>query len=182
MQSGEVTLTTLCYLTENEKFLLLNRNKKLKDENKGKWIGLGGHFLQGEDPFTCMRREFFEESGLTLHNLRLRALVTFVQHKIKDNVRIKTKEQSSALYCEYMFLFTANKSSGTLHECREGTLAFIQKKDLDTLPMWQGDRVFLRLLDKREDFFSLKLEYEGETLVNVNLDGEAYDFKDAKDI
>lgn len=171
----ESALTTLCYLIEDEKFLLLNRNKKKNDENKGKWIGLGGHFLLGEDPYACIRREFLEESGLTLFNLRLRALITFVQHK-NDAVKKQTLSMDNLPYCEYMFLFTADKSSGNLKECDEGTLAYIKKEELCTLPMWQGDRIFLKLLDSRTDFFSLKLEYDGENLYRVFLDGAPYDF------
>ncbi len=192
MELKENPLTSLCYLKQDERILLLNRNKKLDDPNKDKWLGLGGHFHLGEDPYACIKREFYEESGLELLDPTLRAVITFVQHKIDNEVALKNikvnehdiaynEKHNSAKdlkhpYVEYMFLFTATKCQGTLHECDEGTLEYILKKDLFTLPMWEGDRIFLKLLESRREFFVLKLEYLGEKLTTAFLNDKLIDF------
>lgn len=147
--------TTLCYLIENGKTLMLHRIKKKNDGNHDKWIGIGGKFEAGESPEECMQREFFEETGLSLLDARYRGLVTFV----------------SGEWCEYMHLFTATAAQGEMIECDEGVLEWIEWEQLTNLPIWEGDKVFLRLLETRETFFSLKLVYDGERLAQVMLDG-----------
>ena len=82
---------------------------------------------------------------------------------------------------EYMHLFTAAGWTGTAHPCDEGELAWIQKQDLLSLPLWEGDRIFLRLLDTGRPFFSLKLKYEGEKLVLAALDGRTMDIGDVRE-
>jgi len=149
--------STLCYLERGDEYLMLHRVKKKNDMNHDKWIGVGGKFEDKESPEDCILRECFEETGLTLTDYRYRGLVTFV----------------SDLYpTEYMHLFTATEWSGTPHPCDEGELAWIKKADLLSLPLWEGDKIFLRLLDTDSPFFSLKLKYEGETLVLAVLNGE----------
>ena len=150
--------STLCYLeNDRDEYLMLHRVKKKLDGNHDKWIGVGGKFEDKESPEDCILRECFEETGLTLTEYRYRGLVTFV----------------SDLYpTEYMHLFTATEWSGTPHPCDEGELAWIKKADLLSLPLWEGDKIFLRLLDTDSPFFSLKLKYEGETLVLAVLNGE----------
>lgn len=149
--------TTLCYLIEDGKTLMLHRIKKKNDGNHDKWIGIGGKFEQGESPEECIRREFHEETGLSLLDARYRGLVTFV----------------SGDWCEYMHLFTATQAQGEMIECDEGVLEWIEWDRLTSLPIWEGDKVFLRLIETRETFFSLKLVYEGERLAQVKLDGKA---------
>ena len=142
-------LTTLCYVEKDEKYLMLYRNRKKDDENCGKWIGVGGKFENNETPFECMRREVFEETGLVVTGAKMRGIVTFVSDKFG---------------CEYMFLYTVNDFEGTLHKCDEGELEWIDKTKLLSLPMWEGDRIFLELLDTDIPFFSLKLCYSGDKL------------------
>lgn len=150
--------TTLCYLKQNGRVLMLHRVKKEEDENAGKWIGIGGHFEEGESPEDCVCREFLEETGLTLTDYRYRGLVTFV---------------SDAWGTEYMHLFTATAASGTLcDDCDEGELCWVEENALASLPMWAGDAVFFDLLRTREEFFSLKLCYRGETLIRAVLNGK----------
>ena len=143
-------MTTLCYLERDGRYLMLHRTKKVNDENHDKWIGVGGKFEYGESPEECVLREVKEETGLTLQDPRFRGLVTFV---------------SDEWGVEYMHLFTCTTFTGTLTDCDEGELVWLPKGELLTKKLWEGDRLFLRALDERDDFFTLKLRYEGETLV-----------------
>lgn len=148
--------TTICYLRKDGKTLMLHRIKKKNDINHDKWIGVGGKFEHGESPEECMLREFREETGLRLTEWAYRGLITFVSED----------------WCEYMHLFTATAFEGELRECEEGMLEWVPTEQLTSLPIWEGDKVFLRLLEERETFFSLKLVYEGERLVRAILDGK----------
>ena len=149
--------TTLCYIEQDGKYLMLHRVKKEVDFNKDKWIGVGGKFEDKESPEDCALREVREETGLTMTDYRYCGIVTFI---------------SDQWPTEYMHLFTCTGFSGQLRECDEGVLEWIDKKRLMELPMWEGDRIFLRLLDEGGPFFSLKLCYEGERLVTKVLNGK----------
>lgn len=148
-------MTTLCYIEKEGKYLMLHRVKKHHDINAGKWIGVGGHVENGETPEECLLREVKEETGLTLTAYRLRGLVTFL---------------SDVCEPELMCVFTADAFDGELIECDEGELAWVEKSDVLALPTWEGDRVFLeRLLSGDERFFSIKLRYEGDKLVEKKI-------------
>ena len=149
--------STLCYIERGDEWLLLHRVKKEHDANRDKWIGLGGKFEDGESPEECILREVREETGLTLTSYRYRGIVTFVSDRWET---------------EYMHLFTADGFTGEIGPCDEGELEWIKKSDFAALPQWEGDRIFLDLLEKNEPFFSLKLRYEGETLVSAALNGK----------
>ncbi len=135
---------------------MLHRVKKEHDINQGKWIGIGGKFLDTESPEDCILRECREETGLTLTQYRYRGLVTFVSDQAPT---------------EYMHLFTASAWTGTPHPCDEGELAWIEKSTLRSLPLWEGDYIFLDLLEQDTPFFSLKLRYTGDRLVEAYLNG-----------
>ncbi len=156
----EFPCTTLCYL-ENDKgeYLMLHRVKKKNDINHDKWIGVGGGCEAGESPDDCVVRETWEETGLTLTDYRLRALITFIYDDDPVN---------------YMFLYTATGWTGTMvRECNEGDLAWIDKGKIYDLPIWKGDELFLRRIeDPNTPFFSLKLVYQGDTLVSAVLNGK----------
>ena len=145
-------LTTLCYIERDGKYLMMHRVKKENDVNKDKWVGIGGHFEADESPEECLLREVSEETGLTLTKWRARGIVTFI---------------SDQWQTEYMHLYTATEFEGEIGECSEGTLEWIDKKDVYDLPIWEGDKIFFELLEKTSDYFSLKLRYEGNTLVEV---------------
>ena len=151
------SLTTLCYIENNDQYLMLHRVKKNVDVNRGKWIGVGGHFLPDESPEECLLREVKEETGLTLTSYSFRGLVTFI---------------SDEWHTEYMCLYTADGYTGALRPCDEGELAWVNKSDLMTLNLWEGDKFFLKLLVERKTFFSLKLVYEGDRLLQAVLDGK----------
>ena len=153
----DTKLTTLCYPEREGKYLLLHRTKKENDENRDKWIGVGGKFEPGESPEDCLLREVREETGLTLTHWRFRGIVTFI---------------SDVWPSEYMFLYTASGWTGALRDCDEGELAWINKRELYDLTLWEGDRIFLKLLDEDAPFFSLKLVYRGDTLTQAVLDGK----------
>lgn len=148
-------VTTLGYLIQNNCYLMLHRTKKANDPNEGKWIGIGGHVEPGETPDECMIREAKEETGFSLHNLRLRGIVTFLSDQWED---------------EIMFIYTSDKFSGELIECNEGDLKFVPKEKVLDLPTWEGDRIFLKLLWEDAPFFTLKLKYRGDVLVETALD------------
>ena len=148
--------TTLCYIERDGAYLMIHRIKKQNDMNKDKWIGVGGKFEDGETPFDCARREIKEETGLEVKELQYRGIVTFV----------------SDLYgTEYMHLFTASEFSGEIdYNCDEGKLEWVKKKDVSSLRIWEGDKIFFDLLEKERRFFSLKLCYEGDKLVNHEIE------------
>ena len=149
--------TTLCYIEKEDKYLMLHRIKKQNDLNKDKWIGVGGKFEDKESPEDCVLREALEEKGLTLNKPEFRGIVTFVSDEYET---------------EYMHLFTSKSFSGSLKECSEGVLEWVNKKDVYSLSLWEGDKLFLRLLDSASPFFSLKLVYKGQKLVFAALNGE----------
>ena len=148
--------TTLCYIEKDGAYLMLHRVKKANDLNQDKWIGIGGGFEQNESPEECLLREVREETGLTLTRWRYRAVITFVSDKWET---------------EYMHLFTADRYTGNMTDCDEGVLEWVQKEAVEKLPIWEGDRLFLRLLAEDSPFFSLKLCYHGESLVFAALNG-----------
>ena len=149
--------TTLCHIEKNGCYLMLHRVRKENDLNRDKWVGIGGKFEDKESPEEANLRETLEETGLTLKNAEYRGIVTFVSDKWET---------------EYMHKFYADKFEGTVKECDEGELCWVNKKDIFSLPIWEGDKIFLRLLDEKTPFFSLKLEYMGERLANAVLNGE----------
>lgn len=150
-------LSTLCYIKRDDSILMLHRVKKKNDINKGKWIGVGGHFEDGESPEECLIREVLEETGLKLASYKFRAIITFIYDKD---------------ITEYMHLYTADEFFGEMIECDEGNLSWVPKSKLLDLELWDGDRIFLKLLDERDDFFSLKLIYDkNDNLVEAVLDG-----------
>ena len=147
--------TTLCYIEKDGKYLMIHRTAKKNDGNDGLWMGVGGHFEDRESPFDCVLRETTEETGLTLLKPKYRGIVTFVSDKYET---------------EYMHLFTCTEFTGELSHCSEGELHWVEKERVGDLPAWEGDRIFLRLLEEREDFFSLKLTYEGNMLASYKID------------
>ncbi len=149
--------TTLCYLERDGQYLMLHRVKKEHDANRDKWIGIGGKFEDKESPDDCVLREVQEETGLVLTDYRYCGIITFV---------------SDQWPTEYMHLFHATGFEGTVRECEEGTLEWISREALDSLPQWEGDRIFLELMHQHVPFFSLKLVYRGEHLEQAVLDGK----------
>lgn len=147
-------LTTLCYIEKDKSYLMLHRITKKNDINHDKWIGVGGHFEHHESPEDCLLREVKEETGLTLKDFKFRAIVTFIA------------DDEPA---EYMCLYTSDNFTGNLIDCDEGKLEWVPFKKIETLELWQGDKIFLRLLQKPVPFFSLKLVYKNGNLIEKEL-------------
>lgn len=146
--------TVLCYVERGDEYLMLHRVKKENDVNRDKWIGLGGKLEQNESPEDCLKREIYEESGLTLTSWRFRGIITFV---------------NTVCETELMYLFTSDAFEGKLSDCDEGELEWIERSRLLHLTLWEGDKIFLRLLDENAPFFSLKLCYDGDELLSHEL-------------
>lgn len=170
-------LTTLCYIETKDSYLMLHRTKKKQDVNQDKWIGVGGHFEAGESPEECLLREVKEETGFTLTSFQFRGIVTFTYQK--PGIALDDWKRDGRWICqdavqadmEYMCLYTADAYKGVMTDCAEGELVWIPKKEVLSLPIWEGDRIFLHLLAEKHPFFSLKLDYIGEHLERAVLDG-----------
>lgn len=159
-------LTTLCYIEKDNEYLMLHRTKKKNDINKDMWIGVGGHFEDGESPDECLLREVREETGLILTSYKLRGIVTFLSDESEG---------------EYMFLYTSDSFEGEIKECDEGELKYISRNELYELNLWAGDEIFLRLLRDERNIFDLKVEYEGRRLKRAVLNGEELELFDVLD-
>lgn len=156
--------STLCYMEKNGQYLMLHRIKKKNDVNKDKWIGIGGHFEAEESPEDCLLREVYEETGFTLTSYRFRGLVTFI---------------SGTGITEYMSLYTADAFTGEMTDCNEGVLEWVKIEDIWNLNIWEGDKIFFRLMDENEPFFSLKLVYDGsDKLIDAVLNGKPMELFD----
>lgn len=156
--------TTLCYLYGPKGVLMLHRTKKANDINKDKYIGVGGHLEHGESPEECVFREVREETGLTMNTFRLRGIITFVIDEID----------------EITFLYTCEDFEGEIRNgdaCEEGELIWVKEEHITELPIWPGDKIFFRLLQERQDVFSLKLTYVKEELIEAAVDGQTIAIK-----
>ncbi len=160
-------LSTLCHIERDGKYLMLHRTVKKNDVNKDKWIGVGGHFEDSESPEECLLREVKEETGYTLTSWKYRGLVTFV---------------SGGGVTEYMSLYTADEFYGEPIECNEGQLEWVDKEQVLKLNIWEGDKIFFRLMEEQDEFFSLKLVYDGgDKLVEASLNGKPMELFDVRD-
>lgn len=145
--------SAICYIEKDGKYLMLHRTKKEKDINKEKWIGVGGKFEKDESPEECILREVKEETGLTLNSFKLRCIITYT---------------SKDWETEYMYVFTSKDFSGELIECNEGDLEWVEKEKLFNLNLWEGDKIFLNKIQEDIPFFTMKFNYDGDTLLNYN--------------
>lgn len=169
-----MTLTTLCYIEKDNSYLMLHRIKKENDINKDKWIGIGGHFESGESPDDCLLREVFEETGLTLTSFRFRGIVTFLS-------AVTTDDSIDDITDYHMCLYTADGFTGTLKECNEGTLEWVDKDKIIDLNLWEGDLIFFELLKENVPFFCLKLKYIDNILKEAVYNGKTLELLDLVD-
>lgn len=146
--------TTTCYIEKDGKYLMLHRVKKENDMNKDKWIGVGGKFEEGESPEECVIREVKEETGFYLKSINLRCIVTYVSNEYET---------------EQMYVFTSTEFEGELIECNEGNLEWIDKEKITSLNIWEGDKIFIDKIHKGDSFFTVKVEYNGDELVEYKV-------------
>ncbi len=193
-------LTTLCYIEHDGCYLMMHRVCKENDENQDKWIGIGGHFEEGESPEECLLREVKEETGLTLRSFRFRGLVTFVSDlwgteymclytakipgdsakdadfaekipRMGQTVKKKPEKCAAEMENSEPRVLKAEEIEGLVTD--EGILEWVPQSEIENLNLWEGDKIFLRLLAENAPFFSLKLRYEGDELKEAVLDGKA---------
>lgn len=137
-------ITTLCYILNKEKVLFLLRNKKENDLNENKYIGVGGKLEKDESPKEGIIREIKEETGLNAKNVKLKGIITFILPKWEN---------------ELCFVYTCDEYEGIMHECDEGELVWVDKKDINKLNLWEGDKLFLPKLFE-DKLFIMKLIYD----------------------
>lgn len=158
------TYTTLAYIEKGDSYLLLHRVKKKRDLNEGKWIGVGGHLEGDESPVAAMKREIKEETGLEVKAYHYLGRLDFL---------------NDAYPAERMYLYKVTSFEGELIDCDEGELAWVKKDEMLSLPMWEGDRAFLPLLEKEEEHpMRMNLIYRGGKLDRV--EGPFYSAKKKK--
>ena len=145
--------TVLAYIENDQnQYLLLYRNKEEGDLNEGYYMGVGGHLEEGETKEDALIREVWEETKLKVVSYKYQAKIYF----------------SSDEYDEVMHLYLITKVEGEIdYNCDEGDLSYVDKDKLSTLPMWEGDKIFLKKMLNNDDYFELKLVYKGRTLVEV---------------
>lgn len=148
-------ITTLCYIEKDEKYLMLHRTKKKNDINSGKWLGVGGKLEKGESPEQCLLREIKEETGLIAKSYNFRGIVIF-----------NYNDEESL----YMYLYTCKSFEGEIQECDEGDLKWIDKANVFSLNLWEGDKIFLELIKGECPFFYLTLNYENDKLLSHDLE------------
>ena len=151
MRNTDMIETTLCYIEKENKYLMLHRTKKENDMNKDKWLGIGGKLEEGETPLDCIIREAYEETGLNLLNPVLRGIINF---------------NSDIYSSEKMYLFTCTEFSGSITDCDEGLLEWIEKDRISSLPLWEGDKIFFEALNNGEKDFKITLNYIGDALAS----------------
>ena len=152
MSNEKVIPTVQIYLEKDNKYLMLYRNKKKNDMNQGKWLGVGGHVEAGETPYQSIVRETKEETGLDLKSAEYRAIINFVNDD----------------YVEIIYQYTSSDFTGEVIDCNEGELRWVDKSEVLSLPMWEGDKYFLDPLIKNEPFFEITIVYKNNKLVLVN--------------
>lgn len=132
VEYSSMKIATLCYVRHDQQTLMLHRGKKPGDIHAGKWNGLGGKLEAGEDPETGVIREVFEESGLQIYQPQLAGLLTFPRFKDGEDW--------------YVYVFVAQEFKGELCNSPEGELSWIDDAEVLSLPLWEGDAVFLPAL------------------------------------
>ena len=143
--------TVLSYIEDKHRYLMLFRNKKENDINRGKYIGIGGHLEPGESKEEALIREIKEETGLTVTSYKYRAKLIF----INDD------------FSEIMYLFTVDGFNGEIKECDEGELHWIDKDNMFKVPHWEGDEIFVKKMLSTDEYFEMTLVYSKDKLIKV---------------
>ena len=159
MKPDEFHLTVLGVIARPDGTFLITKRVMTKAWAPGWWEVSGGAAQAGEDSYEAVLREVKEETGLTLTHWRSRGLLTFIWGNMT----------------EFIHLYTADGWTGEMIQgdaCQEGVLEWVPKEKVEQLPIWEGDKIFFKLLNEEHPWFSLKLVYEGDVLRQAVLDGK----------
>lgn len=143
--------TTIIYLEKDNQYLMLHRNKKKNDMNKDKWIGVGGHVEDNETNDECIVREVKEETNLDLLDFILCGEVEFDIDEFK----------------EIMYVYKSQNFKGTIKECDEGTLEWVDKDKIFLLNLWEGDKLIFEKMNI-DKYFKLKMIYRNDKLISYS--------------
>ena len=158
---GKLRNMTAIYLTQNGKMLMLYRiGSRVVAPS---WCGIGGHFEKDElnDAKAAMLREMNEEIGLSEHDL---------ENPCFKYVTLRAK--NGEIRQNYYFFADLKENAVLKTDCNEGKLEWVKIQDIYNLPIWEGDKIFLKLIEEKCEFFSLKLEYQGQKLIKAILNGK----------
>ena len=145
--------TVLIYLEKDNKYLMMFRNKKQNDPNKGKYIGIGGRIEDNETKGQALVREVREETSLILKSYKYRAKLLFINDTYKETIHL---------------FVSSDFVGGVKEDCNEGDLSWIDKNKILDLPLWEGDKAFLEIMENTEDYFEMTLKYVNDKLISVN--------------
>lgn len=136
----EPIVGTLGYILspDKTKTLLVHRTGRKGDHHFGKYNGLGGKLEAGEDVLSCLMREIHEEAGIQCEEVELRGTVNWTGFG-----------PNGENWLGFIFLVSTFLGSPNADNA-EGSLAWYPIQDLNTLPMWEGDRFFLPLVFDRD--------------------------------
>ena len=161
---SDLKLTTLCYLTRGDEILFMVKGatpKNVSNMNVGKYLGVGGHLEEGESCYECAVREIYEETSIkeeALKDFKMRGIATFINDSCDNEVMYIYKGEYTG------------KADPCPGSCDEGVLSWVHRKDIYSIPIWEGDREIFRLLfdEDNEGVFELKLTYSGDELISVD--------------
>lgn len=144
-------LATLGYILspDGRKTLLVHRNKRQHDQHLGKYNGLGGKMMPGEDIYSCLVREICEEANIRCEETVLRGTINWTGFGPNGEDW-------------FGFIYLVKKFSGTPRmENEEGDLVWVDLDKVMDLPMWEGDRFFLPMVfDEDPRVFHGYMPYE----------------------
>ncbi len=161
--------TTLCYIKNKDRYLLLYRNRKPEDMNEGKWIGVGGKVEPGETPDECNVREVFEETGLRLRSAHFYGVIEFRSDEYEDeDMYLYSSDDFEPADPEALLIY---RDTGEYEppECSEGELRWVPADEMPDLPTWEGDRAFLTRMMTGQETIRMRLSYTGEKCTVTDL-------------
>ncbi|MFA9559563.1 8-oxo-dGTP diphosphatase [Evansella sp. AB-rgal1] len=157
---------TNCILEKGNEVLTLRKPKR------GWWVAPGGKMEVGESIRETAKREFYEETGITIKNPELRGVFTIVVEENEDVVN------------EWMmFTFHAKEYDGELLEkSPEGHLAWQEKTSISNLPMASGDYfIWDHVLNRKEIMYGTFYYTKDFDLLSYRLEGDDFELSAKKE-
>lgn len=152
MKRTKCAISTVCYLTKDDKTLFLQFNKKWGQV----FAPPGGKMEDCESPLDCIIREYEEETGLTLKNPKLKGYSYW--NFIEEEYGI-------------IFIYIADEYSGTIKESAEGKLFWIENKNISKLNQFDMNSKFNDLVFQDGMF---------EANIKMDKDNKVEDYKITK--